>query len=227
MYSKLALAKFVVAACGAFTCMAVFGMPPAAASSIAYTVDFNVGGAAGLTVVRGSITTDGSIGALQPQDVQSWQLTETAFLGATGPFVATFGSDFGGSLSWTPSSLSATATDIDFNFERTNTHPVSSFTASLSFGGPCTWTPSTSNLSSPCVFSFSPFAEGTDPLPPTGQIAAGPSLMFVSTEVNQIASGGVVVPGPIAGAGLPGLILAGGGLLAWWRRRREIAAAWV
>src|SRR5262249_36372581 len=31
------------------------------------------------------------------------------------------------------------------------------------------------------------------------------------------------VPGPIAGAGLPGLILAGGGLLAWWRRRRKTA----
>jgi len=62
---------------------------------------------------------------------------------------------------------------------------------------------------------------GAGPYSVTGRFTiAGPGLMGGQWIADiDIAA----VPGPIAGAGLPGLILASGGLLAWWRRRKKNA----
>jgi hypothetical protein len=84
--------------------------------------------------------------------------------------------------------------------------------------------PVLTSLTTPFTYSYQPnanFIQANN----SSFLMGGDNLALFSNTVTLTDA--AAVPGPIAGAGLPGLIVASGALLGWWRRKRKVEAAAV
>jgi hypothetical protein len=187
-------------AAAAFASAIAISSPTSSGADIIYNVNLTLVDAQtqnppGFGTVTGTITTDGRIGeTLDFLDVTSWDLTLSH--GSAIGVLQPSNSAVGGFY------LTADLTGLFIDFSLVNIFGFFAF-----------------NGEGMLQFAFGAFSIDMRASTEPDLVVIGLGLLTEPFQIGQVST----VPGPIAGAGLPGLILAGGGLLAWWRRRQKIA----